>query len=249
MTYDSNTTTVDKVIVEERHLRLSRQDAEAGLSAIRGRPATEARARLRLGPGLTCEPLARVLDRAIVENEKTGRPIGSWVVLEGTIQAEDDVLRVRRNGYGPPDWIRSAVCTVRLILGPTHIPTDTAPPSAEVVGPAAMAEHPLLSTTSIQDDVQGALAHVIDPDLGISIVDLGFVRAIHIEKRTAVITMTLTSATCPLSAIIEKQISRVLGDLACIDDARTNWQWVPAWVPGDATESGRQQLLALGFHL
>jgi metal-sulfur cluster biosynthetic enzyme len=97
------------------------------------------------------------------------------------------------------------------------------------------------------DVVREALAEVIDPDLGVNIVDLGFVRAIEVHDRTAVITMTLTSAACPLSQIMEAQIRTGLGSLGGIDGFRVDWQWVPAWRPADITDSGREQLRAIGF--
>ena len=97
-----------------------------------------------------------------------------------------------------------------------------------------------------------ALAEVIDPDLGVNIVDLGFVRAVVVEGRTAVITMTLTSAACPLTGVLEDQIRAGLAPLACVDDGgvddfRVDWQWLPAWRPADITDSGREQLRAIGF--
>jgi metal-sulfur cluster biosynthetic enzyme len=95
--------------------------------------------------------------------------------------------------------------------------------------------------------VRDALAEVIDPDLGVGIVDLGFVRAIAVEERAAVITMTLTSAACPLTGILEDQIRAVLAPLDGVDGFRVDWQWVPAWRPADITESGREQLRAVGF--
>ena len=58
---------------------------------------------------------------------------------------------------------------------------------------------------------------MIDPDLGVNVVDLGFVRQVEIQDRVAVITMTLTSAACPLTSIMEDQIRTELaglGDLA-----------------------------------
>ena len=54
--------------------------------------------------------------------------------------------------------------------------------------------------------VREALLDVIDPDLGVNIVDLGFVRHVEVRDGTAVITMTLTSAACPLTSIMEDQI-------------------------------------------
>jgi metal-sulfur cluster biosynthetic enzyme len=97
--------------------------------------------------------------------------------------------------------------------------------------------------------VRNALSEVIDPDLGVNIVDLGFVRAVNVQERTAVITMTLTSAACPLTGVLESQIRTELAPLPHIDGFRVDWQWVPAWRPADMTDSGREQLRAIGFTL
>jgi metal-sulfur cluster biosynthetic enzyme len=95
--------------------------------------------------------------------------------------------------------------------------------------------------------VREALSEVIDPDLGVNIVDLGFVRAVTIEERTAVITMTLTSAACPLTGVMEDQIRTELAALGDLDGFVVDWQWLPAWRPADITDSGREQLHAIGF--
>jgi metal-sulfur cluster biosynthetic enzyme len=95
--------------------------------------------------------------------------------------------------------------------------------------------------------VREALFDVIDPDLGVNIVDLGFVRAIGVHDRTAVITMTLTSAACPLTGIMEDQVRSGLAPVAGVDDFRIDWVWLPAWRPADITDSGRDQLRAIGF--
>jgi metal-sulfur cluster biosynthetic enzyme len=81
----------------------------------------------------------------------------------------------------------------------------------------------------------------------VNIVDLGFVRAVAVDGRTAVITMTLTSAACPLTGVVENQIRTELAALGCIEDFRINWQWIPAWQPADITDDGRDQLLSIGF--
>jgi metal-sulfur cluster biosynthetic enzyme len=59
--------------------------------------------------------------------------------------------------------------------------------------------------------------------------------------------MTLTSAACPLTGVMESQIRTAL--LGCVDDFRLDWEWVPAWRPADITESGREQLRVIGFNL
>ncbi len=91
------------------------------------------------------------------------------------------------------------------------------------------------------------LLDVIDPDLGVNIVDLGFVRHVEVRDRTAVITMTLTSAACPLTSIMEDQIRAGLAGLGDIAGFQVNWVWLPPWRPADITASGRDQLRAIGF--
>jgi metal-sulfur cluster biosynthetic enzyme len=59
--------------------------------------------------------------------------------------------------------------------------------------------------------------------------------------------MTLTSAACPLTGVLQDQIRTGLAPLGCVDDFRVDWQWIPAWGPADITDSGRDQLRAIGF--
>ena len=59
--------------------------------------------------------------------------------------------------------------------------------------------------------------------------------------------MTLTSAACPLTGVMESQIRAGLAPLDGVDDFRVDWQWLPAWRPADITEDGREQLRAIGF--
>ena len=60
--------------------------------------------------------------------------------------------------------------------------------------------------------------------------------------------MTLTSAACPLTDVIEDQARAALvGEL--VDDIKINWVWMPPWGPDKITEDGREQLRALGFRV
>ena len=96
-------------------------------------------------------------------------------------------------------------------------------------------------------DVEEALRDVIDPELGINIVDLGLVYGIALGDNTAVIDMTLTSAACPLTDVIEDQAASVLDGL--VESFRINWVWMPPWGPDKITDDGREQLRALGFNV
>jgi metal-sulfur cluster biosynthetic enzyme/ribosomal protein L22 len=251
--------------IEEPQLRITQTDGQAALHAIAGLPVIPARARLRFGPGRTCEQLARLLDRAIVQAEAAGLRPDLLIVADGSVQAGEDIVRVRRKAHGVADWIHSPTCRVRITLHPAGLHATTArpapsavatPPFAAAVPPAAAAT-PAPAPSVAADEppfaaarmVREALSEVIDPDLGVNIVDLGFVRAVSIQERTAVITMTLTSAACPLTGVLESQIRTELAPLQHIDGFRVDWQWVPAWRPADMTDSGRDQLRAIGFTL
>ncbi|MCA1219942.1 metal-sulfur cluster assembly factor [Streptomyces sp. 8L] len=97
--------------------------------------------------------------------------------------------------------------------------------------------------------VRDLLYEVLDPDLGVNILDLGFVRSITVDHDVATITMTLTSAACPLTGVMEDQIRAVLADRHRTGVAahRIAWVWRPAWSPADITDEGRDQLRAIGF--
>jgi metal-sulfur cluster biosynthetic enzyme len=98
------------------------------------------------------------------------------------------------------------------------------------------------------EDVLEALRDVVDPELGVNVVDLGLVYGVTVESdRTATIDMTLTSAACPLTDMIEDQTRMALDGL--VQDFRINWVWLPPWGPEKITEDGREQLRALGFNV
>ncbi|SNS45741.1 Metal-sulfur cluster biosynthetic enzyme [Micrococcales bacterium KH10] len=97
-------------------------------------------------------------------------------------------------------------------------------------------------------DVEEALKDVIDPELGINIVDLGLLYGLDVtDENTALIDMTLTSAACPLTDVIEDQARSALADV--VDDMQINWVWMPPWGPEKITPDGRDQLRALGFNV
>ncbi|MEI6406788.1 MAG: metal-sulfur cluster assembly factor [Actinomycetes bacterium] len=96
------------------------------------------------------------------------------------------------------------------------------------------------------DDVTEAMKDVIDPELGINVIDLGLVYDMRIDDANiAILDMTLTSAACPLQDVIEDQTRQVLQDLT--SDVKINWVWMPPWGPNRISDDGREQLRAIGF--
>ncbi len=97
------------------------------------------------------------------------------------------------------------------------------------------------------DEVEEALKDVMDPELGINIVDLGLIYDLGWDQEhdALVISMTLTSAGCPLVDVIEEQITESLHDV--VEQFRVNWVWMPPWGPDKITDDGREMMRALGF--
>ncbi|WP_407686337.1 metal-sulfur cluster assembly factor [Mycobacterium sp. HUMS_1102779] len=101
-------------------------------------------------------------------------------------------------------------------------------------------------------DLEEAMRDVVDPELGINVVDLGLVYGLNVvdegdEGTVAVIDMTLTSAACPLTDVIEDQSRMALVGSGLVNELRINWVWNPPWGPDKITDDGREQLRALGF--
>jgi metal-sulfur cluster biosynthetic enzyme len=124
--------------------------------------------------------------------------------------------------------------------------------------PSVPDEHAADATATTVDlalieDIEEALKDVVDPELGINIVDLGLVYDLQVDPaNVATIDMTLTSAACPLTDMIEDQVAAALvggPDGGLVADFRINWVWLPPWGPEKITEDGREQMRALGFNI
>ena len=119
-------------------------------------------------------------------------------------------------------------------------------------GAAAGAVAPAGSKAAV-GDIEEAMKDVVDPELGINVVDLGLVYGVHVDDdNVATLDMTLTSAACPLTDVIEDQARQALttgpgGGL--VNDIRINWVWLPPWGPDKITDEGRDQLRSLGFNV
>jgi metal-sulfur cluster biosynthetic enzyme len=128
--------------------------------------------------------------------------------------------------------------------GAADLDAELAAPVAAVAGGSTDEDPQLI------EDIEEALKDVVDPELGINIVDLGLVYDLHVDDDIATIDMTLTSAACPLTDMIEEQVSAALvGEAGLVSDFRINWVWLPPWGPEKITEDGREQMRALGFNI
>ena len=106
---------------------------------------------------------------------------------------------------------------------------------------------PVAGQTALED-IEEALMDVIDPELGVNIVDLGLLYGLRYGDDGAVLLdMTLTTAACPLQDVIEEQVENSLSPI--VDEWRINWVWMPPWGPDKITEDGRDMMRALGFSI
>jgi metal-sulfur cluster biosynthetic enzyme len=127
--------------------------------------------------------------------------------------------------------------------------TETAPTDQVQVDHSdfpAVSTAPVGATTT--EDVLEAMKDVVDPELGINVVDLGLVYGAEVDEHSnTVLSMTLTSAACPLTDVIEDQTRAALDGL--VNDFRIDWVWMPPWGPDKITDDGREMLRALGFNI
>lgn len=124
----------------------------------------------------------------------------------------------------------------------------TAAPASVTDNPMAAQHAPARLSDVDVAAIEEALRDVIDPELGINVVDLGLLYGVAIEPDgTVVLDMTLTTAACPLTDVIEEQAAQALAYM--VDKVRIQWVWLPPWGPDKITPEGREQLRALGFNV
>ena len=90
-------------------------------------------------------------------------------------------------------------------IGSGNTASGNQPADDVVRGAAGMPEPPPASAEGDVEDIEEAMRDVVDPELGINVVDLGLVYGLAVDDRIATIDMTLTSAACPLTDVIEDQ--------------------------------------------
>jgi metal-sulfur cluster biosynthetic enzyme len=98
-----------------------------------------------------------------------------------------------------------------------------------------------------EDDIWEALTDVEDPELPVSLVDLGLIRGVELADGHAEVQMTLTYTGCPAREIMLKMVERRLELLDGVESANAELDYTEPWEPEDMTEEGREQLGEAGF--
>lgn len=97
------------------------------------------------------------------------------------------------------------------------------------------------------DAILEAMKAVMDPEIGINVVDLGLVYDVTTEPGKAYVEMTLTSMGCPLTELIHQQCTLVITRLPGIDDVEVDFVFTPPWSTEMISEDAREELRAMGF--
>lgn len=100
--------------------------------------------------------------------------------------------------------------------------------------------------TPVEDDVMGALEKVIDPELGIDLVNLGLIYDVQVDDAGhCTITMTLTTMGCPLGDFLNDAITEAATSVKGVKDCKINLVWEPVW---GIDRMSRFAKIALGLH-
>lgn len=133
---------------------------------------------------------------------------------------------------------------------PTEEAVDEGPTASPSDGPTK------LRGVEIDDDgyptpaaMREALKAVLDPEIGINIVDLGLVYETAAADRTAHVRMTLTTMGCPLTELLHQQCTLVLTRLPQIDDVDVEFVFSPPWSTEMISPEAKEELRAMGFNV
>ncbi len=96
-----------------------------------------------------------------------------------------------------------------------------------------------ISDTAVRD----ALRDVIDPELGVNIVDLGLVYGVDVDGGRITVRMTMTSPACPLGEYLKTLVDEAIrARHPDVDGVSIEIVWEPPWEPAMMSEEARQQL-------
>ena len=98
-----------------------------------------------------------------------------------------------------------------------------------------------------KEQVYAALKEVNDPELPISLVDLGLIYGVEVDNGNVYITMTLTASGCPAIDMIKEDILEKLARMKGVDSVNIEVVWSPAWTKEMLTDDGVYALKALGI--
>ena len=94
-----------------------------------------------------------------------------------------------------------------------------------------------------EETIRAVLRNVLDPELGINIVDLGLIYEIKIDENNVAIEMTMTAPACPMGGYLQEQVQSTLTQsLEDVGQVNVEIVWSPRWTPERMSEEAKHQL-------
>lgn len=103
-------------------------------------------------------------------------------------------------------------------------------------------ETPSSNGGTLEEQVLESLKNVIDPELGINIVDLGLVYDVAVEDGTLRVEYTLTTMGCPIGPLIESQMQQTISGIEGVDGFEAEMVFTPPWTPDKMSEEAKAAL-------
>lgn len=100
---------------------------------------------------------------------------------------------------------------------------------------------------SLDEQCRVALQDVTDPELPISIVDLGLVYDVRVDDGHVDVDMTLTAMGCPAAQLMTQEVTDRLLELDGVGSVDVEIVWDPVWTKDKMTDEGKNQLRSLGI--
>ena len=94
------------------------------------------------------------------------------------------------------------------------------------------------------EEVEAALTHVIDPELGLDFVELGLIYGVEVNDSDVHVTFTLTTPACPIGPQVTEQIEEFVGELEGVEEVTSSMVFSPPWSPDKMSEDAK---FALGY--
>ncbi|MDD6373284.1 MAG: metal-sulfur cluster assembly factor [Bifidobacteriaceae bacterium] len=199
------------------------------------------------------DSILRAVNNALGDERTAETVVRNPAATGQIIKAAESNGRLSASATGGKD---AASATSESTLAAQDAPISAAADDVQAQARKIAADHqkgeiPLTAVDAIgratAQDVKEALHQVIDPELGVDVIDLGLVYGIEIDNLgRAIITMTLTTPACPLTGLIEDECASVLAGL--VEEFRIDWTWTPPWNVSMMTQEGADQMAALGFN-
>lgn len=134
----------------------------------------------------------------------------------------------------PDESAEPTYCTHTEYRGGTD-PADLPATGEDATGPAA--------------DVWAALREVEDPEMPVSIVDLGLIYDVTVEDGHATVSMTLTYTGCPARDLLTEEVETAAAEPATVESVTVDLVWNPPWSVELVTENGREALREWGVSI